>query len=203
MTIYCVGRNYAAHAREMGARPAAAGEEPVVFLKPGTARVDAPGPIVVPAGIGELHHEVEVVLRIGPGGVPDALALGLDLTDRTRQAAAKQAGLPWAAAKGFRGSAALGPWVALAAAPPLDRLRFTLRVDGALRQQGDTRDMLHPVPALLAWLERWFGLAPGDLVFTGTPEGVGPLAPGARLELELEGVPAARAHFTLATPGLA
>lgn len=203
MTIYCVGRNYAAHAREMGARPAAAGEEPVVFLKPATALVHAPGPIVVPAGIGELHHEVEVVLRIGAGGQPDALALGLDLTDRTRQAAAKQAGLPWAAAKGFRGSAALGPWVALGEAPPLDRLRFTLHVDGQLRQQGDTRDMLHPVPALLAWLARWFGLAPGDLVFTGTPEGVGPLAPGARLDLALEGVPAARAQFTLADPGAA
>lgn len=203
MTIYCVGRNYAAHAREMGARPAAGGEEPVVFLKPDTALVHAPGPIVVPAGIGELHHEVELVLRIGPDGQPDAVAVGLDLTDRTRQAAAKQAGLPWAAAKGFRGSAALGPWVPRAGVGPLEGLRFSLRVDGQLRQQGATRDMLHPVPALLAWLARWFGLAPGDLVFTGTPEGVGPLAPGARLELELEGVPAARARFTLAAPGAA
>ncbi len=200
MTIYCVGRNSAAHAREMGARPAAAGEEPVVFLKPTSAWVAAPGPIVVPAGIGELHHEAELVLRIGPGGQPDALALGLDLTDRARQAAAKQAGLPWAAAKGFRGSAAVGPWVPLAAAPPLDRLRFTLHVDGVLRQQGDTRDMLHPVPRLLAWLQRWFGLCAGDLVFTGTPEGVGPLQAGASLRLDLEGVPAARATFTYAGP---
>jgi 2-keto-4-pentenoate hydratase/2-oxohepta-3-ene-1,7-dioic acid hydratase in catechol pathway len=197
MTIFCVGRNFAAHAREMGAR-AEPGAEPVVFLKPGSALVRPPGPLVFPDGVGEVHHEAEVVLRIGPGGAPDALALGLDLTDRTRQAKAKQEGLPWAAAKGFRGSAAVGPWVPLAQAPALEALRFTLHVNGVLAQRGDTAHWLQRPVALLAYLDRWFGLAHGDLVFTGTPEGVGAVHPGDVLDLALEGVPAAAARFTVA-----
>ena len=199
MSIYCVGRNYAAHAREMGAR-AEPGAEPVVFLKPDGALVRPPGPLAFPAGVGEVHHEVEVVLRIGAAGTPDALALGLDLTDRTRQAVAKKDGLPWAAAKGFRGSAAVGPWVPLAAAPALGALRFTLHVNGNRVQAGDTADWLHPPAALLGWLDRWFGLFAGDLVFTGTPEGVGPVRAGDVLDLALEGVPAASARFTVAGP---
>jgi 2-keto-4-pentenoate hydratase/2-oxohepta-3-ene-1,7-dioic acid hydratase in catechol pathway len=200
MTIFCVGRNYAAHAREMGSAhdPAA---EPVVFLKPDGALVRPPDPLRFPVGLGETHHEAEVVLRMGPGARPDALALGLDLTDRTRQAAAKQAGLPWAAAKGFRGSAAVGPWVPLDRAPALERLVFTLRVNGAEKQRGETRLWLHPWPALLAYLDRWFGLAAGDLVFTGTPEGVGPVVAGDVLELALDGVPEAAARFVVAKPG--
>jgi 2-keto-4-pentenoate hydratase/2-oxohepta-3-ene-1,7-dioic acid hydratase in catechol pathway len=197
VTIFCVGRNYAAHAREMGATPRAEGE-PVVFLKPHQALVVPPGPLAFPRGIGEVHHEAEIVVRVGPKGTAEAIALGLDLTDRTRQAEAKRAGLPWAAAKGFRGSAAVGPFVPVAQVPPLDRLRFTLAVNGTLRQRGDSADMLHPVPLVLAYLERWFGLRAGDLVFTGTPEGVGPLAAGDRLTLALEGVPAAGVAFEVA-----
>lgn len=199
--IFCVGRNYAAHVREMsapGAPAPAPAAEPVVFLKPPQARVDPPGPIVLPAGAGEIHHEVEVVVRVDGAGRAEALALGLDLTDRTRQAEAKQKGLPWAAAKGFRGSAPLGPFVPLARAGDLARLRFALHVNGALRQQGSTADMLVPVPELLAYLQRWFGLAAGDLVFTGTPEGVGPLRAGDVLDLRLEGVPEASARFSVA-----
>src|SRR5436190_12368063 len=113
-TIFCIGRNYAAHAREMGDAPDAKGE-PVVFLKPWHALVAPPGPIRLPAGAGEVHHEAELVVRVGPSGEAEAVALGLDLTDRTRQAAAKAKGLPWAAAKGFRGSAPVGPFVPVAA----------------------------------------------------------------------------------------
>lgn len=200
MTIFAVGRNYAAHAREMGASTPPGGE-PVVFLKPDGAVVRPPGPLVFPDGVGEVHHEAEVVLRLGRGGAPDALALGLDLTDRTRQARAKAEGLPWATAKGFRGSTAVGPWVATAAAPPLGELRFTLHVNGTLRQRGDTRQWLHASEALLAHLDRWFGLAPGDLVFTGTPEGVGPVVAGDVLDLALEGVPGAAARFPVAAAG--
>jgi 2-keto-4-pentenoate hydratase/2-oxohepta-3-ene-1,7-dioic acid hydratase in catechol pathway len=196
-SIFCVGRNYAAHAREMGA-PAAPAGDPVVFLKPQGALVSAPGPLCFPPGAGEIHHEAEIVVRVDAAGRPEALALGLDLTDRTRQAMAKQEGLPWAAAKGFRGSAAVGPFVPVTAAPALDRLRFRLDVNGVGRQRGDSADMLHPVPALLAYLARWFGLGAGDLVFTGTPEGVGPLHAGDVLDLALEGVPAAAARFTVA-----
>ena len=198
-SIYCLGRTYAAHAKEMGSSPDADGE-PVVFLKPWSALLKPPGPIRLPAGAGEIHHEAELVVRIGRGGAPDAAALGLDLTDRTRQAAAKKAGLPWTTAKGFRGSAPLGPFVPLSALPPLDRLRFTLSIGGAVRQRGDTSLLLRPVPAFLAALDRWFGLAEGDLVFTGTPEGVGPIAPGDTLDLALDGVPAAAARFTVARP---
>lgn len=196
-TIFCIGRNYAAHNREMGGSPAA-DPEPVVFLKPWQALVAAPGPVRLPANVTEVHHEAEVVVRVGPGGVADAIALGLDLTDRPRQAAAKQAGMPWARAKGFAGSAPVGPFVPVAAVPPLDRLEFTLTIDGTVRQHGRTADMLTPVAALLADLDRTFGLRPGDLVFTGTPEGVGPLAPGQRCVLALEGVPAATASFVVA-----
>jgi 2-keto-4-pentenoate hydratase/2-oxohepta-3-ene-1,7-dioic acid hydratase in catechol pathway len=200
MTIFCVGRNYAAHAREMGQLAPQEGD-PVVFLKPDAALVVPPGPLTFPQGIGEVHHEAEIVVRAGRDGRPEALALGLDLTDRTRQAAAKRAGLPWAAAKGFRGSAAVGPFVPLAEAPPLDRLRFTLAVNGTVRQRGDSADMLYPVPIVWAYLERWFGVRAGDLVFTGTPEGVGALAAGDHVTLVLDGVPEAGASFDVAAPG--
>lgn len=196
-TIFCIGRNYAAHAREMGSAPDTDGE-PVVFLKPWHALVAMPAPVRLPAGALEVHHEAEVVLRIGAGPRVDAIALGLDLTDRSRQAAAKQAGLPWAAAKGFRDSAPCGPFVPVAQAGDLGALRFELRVNGAVRQRGDTSLLLRPFPRLLRELDAWYGLRDGDLVYTGTPEGVGPVARGDALELELAGVPAASARFVIA-----
>jgi 2-keto-4-pentenoate hydratase/2-oxohepta-3-ene-1,7-dioic acid hydratase in catechol pathway len=195
-TIFCLGRNYAAHAREMGA-VADAEAESVVFLKPEGALLAPPGPIRFPPGAGEIHHEAEIVVRVGPDGGAEAVALGLDLTDRTRQAAAKAAGLPWARAKGFRGSACVGPFVP-AARVPLDRLRFLLEVNGALRQSGNAGDMLRPIPRILQELEAWFGLAPGDLVFTGTPEGVAPLRPGDRLTLRSPDEPGLHAQFVVA-----
>jgi 2-keto-4-pentenoate hydratase/2-oxohepta-3-ene-1,7-dioic acid hydratase in catechol pathway len=200
MTIFCVGRNYAAHAREMGAS-ADPGEELVVFLKPEQARLDAPGEIRFPPGAGEVHHEAEIVVRVGPGPSVEAVALGLDLTDRTRQADAKKRGLPWATAKGFRTAACVGPFVPASAVGPVERLRFGLRVNGRARQRGDAALMLRAVPELLAAIDRWFGLRPGDLVFTGTPEGVAALAPGDVCELDLEGVPAASARFAVAPTG--
>ena len=195
-TIFCIGRNYAAHNQEMGGAPTA-DPEVVVFLKPWQALVAAPGPVRLPAGT-EIHHEAEVVVRVGPGATADAIALGLDLTDRPRQAAAKKAGLPWARAKGFAGSAPVGPFVPVAAVPPLDRLAFSLTIDGVVKQRGATAAMLTPIAALLADLDRTFGLRTGDLVYTGTPEGVGPLASGQTCVLALEGVPAASATFVVA-----
>ena len=195
-TIFCLGRNYAEHAKEMGAAPDSAGE-PVVFLKPWHALVAPPGPVRVPAGLLGLHHEAELVVRVGPSGGAEAIALGLDLTDRPRQAAAKEKGLPWASAKGFRGSAPIGPFVPVEALPPLDRLRFTLAVNGSVRQSGDSSRMLRTIPRVLEELDRWFGLMPFDLVFTGTPEGVGPLRAGDVLDLVLKGVPAASARFVV------
>jgi 2-keto-4-pentenoate hydratase/2-oxohepta-3-ene-1,7-dioic acid hydratase in catechol pathway len=196
-TVFCLGRSYAAHAKEMGSVPDAAAE-PIVFLKPWHALVSPPGPVRLPPGAGEIHHEAELVVKVGPAGAPTAVALGLDLTDRTRQAAAKAKGLPWAAAKGFRGSAPIGPFVPVGSVPALDRLAFTLKVNGTVRQRGDTSLLLRPVPDVLKALERWYGLSEGDLVFTGTPEGVGPIASGDVLELDLAGVPAASARFVVA-----
>jgi len=196
-TIFCIGKNYAAHAREMGSPPDPTGE-PVVFLKPWHALVAPPGPIRFLEGSGEIHHEVEVVLRVGPHASVEAIALGLDLTDRTRQADAKQHGLPWAGAKGFRGSAPIGPFVPVERAPALDAIRFTLTIDGAVRQRGDTASLLRPIPLLLAQLDRWYGLEVGDLVFTGTPEGVGPIASKNVLELAMDGVPEAFSRFVVA-----
>jgi fumarylpyruvate hydrolase len=195
-SIFCIGRSYAAHAKEMGAAPDAGGET-VVFLKPWQALLPAPAVIRWPPGATELHHEAELVVRVGPGGAPDAIALGLDLTDRPRQAAAKKAGLPWARAKGFAGSAPIGPFVPVASAPPLDALKFTLAVDGTVVQRGDTSLLLRPVRAVLADLDATFRLRSGDLVFTGTPEGVGPIAPGQTLDLAMDGVPGVAARFTV------
>jgi 2-keto-4-pentenoate hydratase/2-oxohepta-3-ene-1,7-dioic acid hydratase in catechol pathway len=196
-TIFCIGRNYAEHAREMGATPDSHGE-PVVFLKPAHALVSPPGPLRFPDGAGEIHHETEIVVRVGAGASVEAVALGLDLTDRTRQAEAKKAGLPWAAAKGFRGSAPIGPFVAVADVPALDRIAFSLRVDGVVKQRGEASLMLRPISLLLVQLDRWFGLTRGDLIFTGTPEGVGPIAQGNVLQLDMLDVPAASARFVVA-----
>jgi 2-keto-4-pentenoate hydratase/2-oxohepta-3-ene-1,7-dioic acid hydratase in catechol pathway len=197
MTIFCVGRNYAAHAREMGAA-ASPDDELVVFLKPARARVDSPGEIRFPPAAGEIQHEAELVVRVGAGAAADAVAVGLDLTDRTRQAEAKRRGLPWATAKGFRTSACVGPFVGVGSVGPLDALRFRLDVNGTTRQRGDTAAMIRPVPRLLAEIDAWFGLEPGDLVFTGTPEGVAALRPGDVCDLVLEDVPRASARFVVA-----
>ncbi len=192
-TIFCIGRNYAAHIREMQGR--GGDGAPVVFLKPEHALIAPPESIVIPAGAGEIHHEAEVVVRVGAAGEAAEVALGLDLTDRTRQQAAKAKGHPWAAAKGFETSACVGPWLPTSEVPPLHRLRFDLEVNGEIRQRGDTSLMLRPIPALLEAVAAWFGLREGDLVFTGTPEGVGPIRRGDILKLTMDDTPAAEATF--------
>ncbi len=186
-TVLALGRNYAAHAREMNA-PA----EPVVFIKPTTALLPGGGAIAWPEGSQLVHHEVELVLLLGAGGVrlePDAagraiagVAIGIDLTARDLQSQAKKAGAPWARAKGFPGSAPVSRFVA---PERFDRdwarLDLDLTVDGAPRQQGSAASMLLDPPRIVALLSRWFELVPGDVVFTGTPEGVGPVRPGQRM----------------------
>ena len=189
-TVYCIGRNYAAHAAELGN---AVPSEPVVFLKAAAAiRGLEGGPLAFPTE--SFHHEVELVLLLGtevplggdPGwGVVRAVALGLDLTRRGVQSVCKQQGLPWTTAKSFAGSAVLGPFVDVAELGDPASIRFSLEVNGELRQQGDPALMLFPVPALLSHLARLAPLYPGDLVFTGTPEGVGPLRAGDRFRTSL------------------
>jgi 2-keto-4-pentenoate hydratase/2-oxohepta-3-ene-1,7-dioic acid hydratase in catechol pathway len=189
MSIYCIGRNYAEHAAELG-NPVPA--EPVVFLKSTAALRPLAGGITAFPGE-TFHHEAELVVRLGrsvPFGAEagweavDALALGIDLTRREVQARLKEKGLPWTTAKSFAGSALVGDFVPLARFEDPEHIEFGLSVNGEPRQHGDTRAMLFRVPALLAYLASLHPLAPGDLIYTGTPKGVGPLQHGDSFQLE-------------------
>lgn len=194
--IYCIGRNYAEHAKEMGAEMVSRGN-PVFFLKPADAIVTGTE-VPYPSVTKELHHEVEMVVALSRGGrdIDASRALdcvfgygvGLDLTRRDLQAAAKAKGLPWDTAKGFDGSA---PVSALRAASEIGhpaRARLSLRVNGEVRQDTDVADMIFPVADIIAELSKLFELRAGDLIFTGTPAGVGPLARGDAFVAELQGI---------------
>ncbi len=188
--LLCIGRNYAAHIREMG-DVADLPAEPVVFLKPSTALLPSGGTVVLPRQSSDVHHEVELVVVIGRGGkhVSEgealghvaAYALGLDLTARDLQARAKAEKGPWSVAKGFDTFAPLGPLTPAAEIADPQALTISLRVNGELRQEGTTAHMIFPVARLVSYLSSIFTLEPGDLVYTGTPEGVGPVRPGDRL----------------------
>lgn len=201
--IFCIGRNYAAHAAELGN---AVEPEPVVFLKPTSALRGEGAPLALPDFSQDVHHEVELVALIGRGGkhIDRASALshiagyavGLDLTARDLQAEAKRKGLPWTLAKGFDGSACVSRFVPAAAIPYPGEATFSLDVNGERRQGGDCSLMLHDLPALIAYLSNRFTLQAGDLVFTGTPAGVAALQPGDALALKLGGL--VDAAFTVA-----
>lgn len=193
--IVCVGQNYAEHIAEMkSARP----ERPVLFFKPSTALLPPEEPIQLPEFSNEIHHEVELVVVVGESmrrvGADRALthvagyAVGLDLTARDRQREAKKLGAPWAVAKGFDGSA---PVSLVASAEevgdPAD-LGIELKVGGRIRQSARTSEMIFKIPHLLSYASGIFTLEPGDLLFTGTPSGVGPLVPGDVVEAEIERV---------------
>lgn len=193
--VLCVGRNYADHVLEMGAPR---GRAPVLFLKPSTAILQDGGVVRLPEDAGEVHHEVELVVAIGKCGkdIPAADApehvlgfgVGLDLTLRDIQTEAKKRGEPWFVSKGFDGSA---PVSRLAPADEVgdgSGLAITLDVNGERRQQAGTSQMLFPVAELIAQASRAVTLERGDLLFTGTPAGVGPIRPGDRLEAEIERV---------------
>ncbi len=176
MSIYCIGRNYAEHARELGNEVPA---EPVVFLKPSSC-VELPrGVIELPQGIASVHHEVELVLRLASPTQIDAVAVGIDVTDRATQAKLKQAQLPWLLAKGRPTFAPLGNFIA-----PASSGELMLKVNGQIKQQGSTEQMIFSIPKLLEFLSSRFALAPGDLVFTGTPQGVGEMKAGDHIQAE-------------------
>jgi 2-keto-4-pentenoate hydratase/2-oxohepta-3-ene-1,7-dioic acid hydratase in catechol pathway len=197
--LLCIGRNYAKHAAEMKAEVP---EEPVVFMKPSTALVGTGGTILLPARTQEVHHEVELVAIIGRGGkhIPEqkaldhvaAYAVGLDMTARDLQDIAKKKGLPWTIAKGFDTFAPLGPLMPASDVDDPQNLALHLRINGELRQEGHTRDMLFPVARLIAYCSSIFTLMPGDLLYTGTPDGVGPVQPGDKLEATIDGFPPLR-----------
>jgi uncharacterized protein (TIGR00369 family) len=193
--ILAVGRNYADHIVEMGAPR---GAEPVLFFKPPTALAHDGDRLDLPSGAGQVHHEVELVVTIGKPGraISEAQALdhvlgfavGLDLTLRDVQTKAKQHGDPWSLSKGFDGSAPVSSIVPRERVGDGSGLDIALSVNGETRQQGNTAQMLHPIAALIALASRWVTLERGDLLFTGTPAGVGPVETGDELTATLERV---------------
>ncbi len=184
--IYCVGRNYAEHVREMGNDPEKS--VPFFFGKPADALVESGASIPYPVGTSNLHHEIELVVAIGEGGVEisqeNALghvwgyAVGIDLTRRDVQAAAKAAGRPWDMAKGFDNSAPIAAISPVADCGHLSKGRIWLAVDGEIRQESDIALMIWSVPEIISALSAQISLRPGDLIMTGTPQGVGPILRG-------------------------
>ena len=186
--VFCVGRNYASHAREMGSDPNR--EPPFFFTKPADAVVPASGAVPYPPSTGDLHHEIELVVALGAGGADidpaDALDLvwgygvGLDLTRRDLQAAAKDTGSPWDMAKGFDASAPCSALHPVSEVGHPAKGRIWLEVNGALRQEGNLDELIWPIADVIAYLSRFVTLAPGDLIYSGTPSGVAALRPGDR-----------------------
>ena len=190
--IYCVGQNYADHAREMGSDPTR--QAPFFFAKPGDAVVPDGSALPFPTRTVDLHHEVELVVALGAGGsdiAPDAAgrlifgyAVGIDLTRRDLQADAKKAGRPWDMAKGFDRSAPIGP---ITPRVPPAQGAIALTVDGEVRQRGDLDQMIWNVAEIIATLSTFVELRGGDLIFTGTPAGVGPIRAGQVVRATIDG----------------
>ncbi len=180
--ILCVGRNYAAHAREMGADGR---DPPFFFSKPADAVVPPGADVPYPSATADLHHEIELVVALGEGGSIFGFAVGVDLTRRDLQNGFKAKGQPWDAAKGFDASAPISAIVPGATVPAG---RIALSVNGAVKQEGQIADMIWSVEEVLVEAGKLWKLEAGDLVFTGTPEGVGPIARGDLVEGSVEGV---------------
>jgi uncharacterized protein (TIGR00369 family) len=191
--ILCVGRNYSEHVAEMGYEE---NSPPVIFFKPPSALLHDGGTLHLPEGGGAVHHEVELVVAIGKPGraitETDALdhvlgyGVGLDMTLREVQAAAKKSGEPWCVAKGFDGSAPISEIVPAGELGDASGLSIKLDVNGETRQDGNTSQMARSIPSLIAHASRWITLERGDLIYTGTPAGVGPVVTGDRLEASIE-----------------
>ena len=194
--VYCVGRNYAKHAREMGMDPDR--EPPFFFSKPADAVVANGTPVPYPPRTSNLHHELELVVAIGTGGsdipLDSALAhvygyaAGLDLTRRDQQFAARDQGRPWDVAKGFDHSAPVSAIRPAAEMGHLEQGAIWLEVNGEPRQRANLSEMIWSVPEIVAELSTYYELRPGDLIFTGTPEGVGPVKRGDSLVGGIDGL---------------
>jgi len=193
--IVCVGQNYRAHVKEMLSEEPA---EPVLFLKPSTALIEDGQAIIVPPGIGTLHHEVELALIVGRAckNVPPEEALQYirsvavfnDVTARDVQSTARKAGLPWALSKGMDTFAPMSAPVPLREVGDLHVLDLELRVNGELRQKGNTSQMIFPPEQLISYISRFMTLERGDIIATGTPSGVSPLEPGDKIVATISGV---------------
>ncbi|KAE9528418.1 fumarylacetoacetate hydrolase family protein [Testudinibacter aquarius] len=191
--VVCVGRNYVGHIKEMN-NPVI--QEPLLFLKPNTALCPLNKPLDIPKKWGRVDHELEIAVLIGstlsnasPGQVKNAVvgfAVALDLTLRDMQQECKEKGWPWAKAKGFDNSCPISHFIPAAQCPDWDKIRFSLSVNGELRQKGKSAQMMTPIAQLISYASRFFTLQKGDIVLTGTPQGVASLQEGDRLELTLE-----------------
>ncbi|MCW7550323.1 fumarylacetoacetate hydrolase family protein [Photorhabdus sp. APURE] len=190
--VVCVGSNYAKHIKEMGAQPA---EEPVVFIKPETALCDIHQPIAIPKDFGAVHHEVELAVLIGTplkqaneervGAAIAGFAVALDLTLRDLQSKFRKAGQPWEKSKAFDGSCPISGFIRISHFGDPQNVQFSLTVNDELRQSGNSSDMLTPIIPLISHMSYFFTLRPGDVILTGTPEGVGALAAGDVLKVTL------------------
>jgi len=191
--VVCVGRNYAEHAKELN-NPVPT--EPLLFIKPATSIVSCQGGFAIPLNKGAVHYEAEIAVLIGKtlSGVVDqqqvteaiaGFAPALDLTLRDVQAKLKEKGLPWEIAKGFDGACVLSPFVAATSYPDLTNIDIRLSINGEVRQQGNSSEMLNPIVPLIQHIATIFTLQPGDVVLTGTPKGVGALQSGDQLIMEL------------------
>ncbi|PJJ60878.1 fumarylacetoacetate hydrolase family protein [Hymenobacter chitinivorans] len=194
MKILCIGRNYAEHIAELNNETP---DEPVIFTKPETALLQRGMPFFYPDFSTDIHHEIELVLRVSKNGKNidpkfahtyfDAIGLGIDFTARDLQSKAKSKGLPWDLAKGFDGSAPLSAtFKPVADFADLANINFRLEVNGEVKQQGNSGMMLHNFAAQIAYISRFITLKMGDLIFTGTPSGVGPVKIGDQLTGYLE-----------------
>ncbi|MER3464587.1 MAG: 2-hydroxyhepta-2,4-diene-1,7-dioate isomerase [Chitinophagaceae bacterium] len=194
MKIFCIGRNYAAHAKELGN---AVPDEPVIFMKPKSALLQAHTPFYYPEFTNELHYECELVLRISKNGkyiqekfankYYDAVTTGIDFTARDIQNEFKEKGLPWEKAKAWDNSAVIGKWLPLANIKDRKNINFELHKNKETVQQGNSSQMIHDFDAIVGHISNFFSVNIGDLIFTGTPAGVGEVVVGDELEGFIEG----------------
>ena len=185
MKIICIGRNYAEHAREMKSEIPS---EPVFFMKPDTALLKDGAPFYFPDFTSDLHHEIEIVLKISKAGkcieekfahkYYEEIGLGIDFTARDLQQRCKDKGLPWEKAKSFDHSAPIGSFVSKSKFSDLNHIDFQLEINGETRQSGNTQNLLFSFDQIISFVSRFVTLKTGDLIFTGTPEGVGPVKRG-------------------------
>lgn len=193
--VYCIGRNYAAHAIEMGHDP---DREPPFFFQKNPDNLDPSGEFPYPDHSSDVHFEAELAVALGSGGrnipVDSALehvygyALSLDMTRRDLQGVAKKMGRPWEIGKAFERSAPIGPIHPASATGHLSKGRISLKVNGEIRQEGDLNQMIWKVPEMIAYLSEYFELAAGDVILSGTPAGVGPTVKGDVMRLEIDGL---------------
>jgi len=193
MKIIAIGRNYVEHINELNnATP----DEPVIFTKPDTALLRNNSPFYFPEFSKDIHFEVEIVLKISKLGKSISekfahkylaeIAIGIDLTARDMQQNAKEKGLPWTLAKGFDGSAPISPFIPKSEFKDLSNINFSLKVDGKIRQSGNTGLAIHSFDYIISYISKFITLKRGDLIFTGTPKGVGPIHVGNKLEAFIE-----------------